>query len=184
MARDLPESSMTDFLLNPIVLEFCFGLLLALAWFSGFRPKNLLWSLPGFILITAAPLFVAHSDTNGLPPFARTTVWGLPAVLVLTGFLSVGPPKGRGTRFAVLVGDASYAIYLTHFFVMVTYAKLLIRTPLGALPQTAIIPIVFAACIAVGLMTHLFIERPILAMIRNLVRGKQLQAPRSLASNT
>ena len=184
LARDLPESSMADFLLNPIVLEFCFGLLLALAWFSGFRPTSLSGPCPVSFLIIAAPLFVAHSDTNGLPPFARTIVWGLPAVLVLTGFLSVGPPKGRGTRFAVLVGDASYAIYLTHFFAMVIYAKLLISTPLGALPQTPIIPIVFAACIAAGLMTHFLVERPILAMIRNLMRGKKLQAPQSLASNT
>ena len=184
MARGLPESSMTDFLVNAIVLEFCFGLLLALAWFNGFRPTSLFWSLPGFILIIVAPLFVAHSNTNGLPPFARTIVWGLPAVFVLTGFLSVGPPKNRWTRFAVLVGDASYAIYLTHSFVMVIYAKLLISTPLGALPQTAIIPIVIAACIAAGLMTHFLVERPILAMIRNLTRGKKLQAPQGLASKT
>jgi len=173
VANSLPSGEITGFLSNPIMLEFCFGLLLALAWAKGVRPTTALWSVPGFLLIVAAPLFVAHTSTNGLPPLARTLAWGLPSVAVLAGFLSVAPPRNPWTRFAMLVGDASYAIYLTHPFVMVTYAKLIKSTALGGHPQLLVVPIVVGLSTALGIGVHIFVESPILAIVRNISRSRR-----------
>src|SRR5262249_44663749 len=51
VANSLPSGEITKFLSNPVMLEFCFGLLLALAWANGIRPTTVLWSVPGFLLI-------------------------------------------------------------------------------------------------------------------------------------
>jgi exopolysaccharide production protein ExoZ len=166
------------FLANPISLEFCFGLMLALLWQSKIRTAAAVGiGLLGFIVIATAPLYVFHSNTNGLPDFARIIVWGLPAAFILGAFLSVGPPKGVGSRFAGLIGDASYAIYLTHFFVMTAYAKILKTTVLGSQSQVQFIPIVIGACVALGIAVHLVVERPILRLIRNVVHAKGFVAP-------
>jgi len=173
VANSLPGGEITEFLSNPIMLEFCFGLLLALAWANGVRPMTALWSVPGFLVIAAAQLFVAPTGANGLPPLARTVAWGLPSVAVLAGFLSVAPLRNPWTRFAMLVGDASYAIYLTHPFVMVVYAKLIKSTALGGYPQLLIVPIVVGVSTALGIGVHIFIESPILAIVRNISRSRR-----------
>jgi hypothetical protein len=86
--------------------------------------------------------------------------------------LSVGPPKNLWAQLAILVGDASYAIYLTHFLVMISYAKLLKSTGLGHYPQAAIIPIIVFFAVVLGGVTHFLVERPALAVIRNFMRMK------------
>jgi len=173
VAYRLPDGTITEFLSNPIMLEFCFGLFLALAWANGVRPTNFLWSLPAFLLIVAAPLFIAPADTHSLPPLARTIAWGLPSVVVVAAFLSIAPGRNRWTRFAMPVGDASYAIYLTHPFVMVVYAKLIKSTALGGHSQLLVIPIVVGVSTALGIGVHIFIESPILTMVRNMSRSRR-----------
>jgi exopolysaccharide production protein ExoZ len=173
-AQASAAGDMAQFLANPISIEFCFGLLLARFWQSRLRMLTAVGvSILGFAIIATAPLYVYHASTNGLPNFARTIVWGLPAACILCAFISIGPPKGVASRFAVLIGDASYAIYLTHFFVMVVYARILKSTAVGLQSQVQIIPIVIGACVAVGLTVHFALERPILNLIRNFVREKK-----------
>jgi peptidoglycan/LPS O-acetylase OafA/YrhL len=179
VASFLPSGAIMDFLRNPIVAEFCFGLLLGLAFYAGLRFKGVGWSLPAFFLILAAPLFVAHDNTNGLPPMGRVIAWGLPSVVILAAFISVSEPRGLWTRLAVLFGNASYAIYLTHPFVMVAYAKLLKTTQLAAHSQLAIIPVVVVLCIALGVSTHLWLERPIMKAIRSALTTAR---PKSLVT--
>jgi exopolysaccharide production protein ExoZ len=171
-AQFLPARYVNDFFADPIAVEFCFGLVLALGFARcgdrmSFAPY---WSLLGFAAITVAPLFVFHADTGGLPGLPRVIVWGVPACLIVSSFLVIRSAKSIGARFSFLLGEASYALYLTHFFVMIAYAKLLNSTVLGEYTQTAVIPFVVAACIAVGLTTHLVVERRLLAWTRSLER--------------
>jgi peptidoglycan/LPS O-acetylase OafA/YrhL len=169
-ARFLPAGYASDFFADPIAVEFCLGLVLALGFARcgdrmSFAPY---WSLLGVAAIAVAPLFVFHPDTGGLPGFLRVIVWGLPACLIVSSFLVIRPAKSVGARFGFLLGEASYALYLTHSFVMIAYAKLLNSTVLGEYTQIAVIPFVIAVCIAVGLTTHLVVERRLLAWTRSL----------------
>jgi exopolysaccharide production protein ExoZ len=171
-----------QFLANPISLEFCFGLMLALFWRRRLqKPAAIGLSVLCLVVIATAPLYIVHSSTNGLPDVARTIVWGVPAVFLVGAALSVGPPTSVVSRFAVLLGDASYAIYLTHVFVMVSYAKLLKATWLGTQSQFEFIPVVVAACIGVGLTTHFVLERPLLEFFRGFRREKKLGSTPSSA---
>ena len=131
---------------------------------------RLLW-IPGFALLVIAPLVVPHAGTNGLPnPYqtnpARVFAWGLPAFLIVLSFLSFRPNRASFLRLIVLLGDASYAIYLTHRFVVITYARLL-KGALADLPQWPVIPIVILLSASLGLVFRVFIERRIMASVHS-----------------
>ncbi|MDE1905722.1 MAG: acyltransferase [Rhodospirillales bacterium] len=96
---------------NPIVLEFCAGTFLT------FLPGRL--SLPGFIRLAmaAGALIFLHWQPEG---WNRAIANGLPATLLVAAAVT-----GRGVslqnlleRGLIILGDASYALYLTHPFVM------------------------------------------------------------------
>lgn len=106
----------------------------------------------------------------------RVLVWGVPACLIVAGALTVGPPNNKLTRFAVLLGDASYTLYLTHVFVMLVYARLLKTTPLGRVDQRFVVPVVILGAIATALLAHIFLERPFLSLIRGLTGRKKVDA--------
>lgn len=174
LSRFLPGSETTTFLANPLPFEFCLGLCLAYAYGSLARrgsrwPVALPFAALGIALLTVAPLYVAHPDTNGLPPLPRVAAWGIPATLIVASFLNVGAPRSAVARFWVLLGDASYALYLTHVFVMLGYAWLIKKIDaFSHLPQLWIVPIVVLFAVAVGIAAHLLLEKPILRLIRRV----------------
>jgi exopolysaccharide production protein ExoZ len=169
LAGFAPGQALRSFLGDSIAFEFCFGL--ALAYLFQFWPAKLerarhLWIL-GIFLLAFAPMIVPHQSTMGLPDPARVTDWGLPSLLVVASLLMMKPPVGRLSTLMVLLGDGSYAIYLTHPLLMDTY-KRLTHGPLGHFPQWPIIPAVVAASIGVGLLAHLLVERPLVRLTRRL----------------
>jgi peptidoglycan/LPS O-acetylase OafA/YrhL len=169
----LPDDATRQTLSNPIALEFCFGLMLAL-WFSRSRHRGAL-GLPAaalaIIIIAAAPFFVGHDSTAGLAGMPRILVWGGAATVIVAAFLHVTPRPGWPMRLSMLFGDASYAIYLTHAFVMIVYAKLLKVTALGDLPQPAIVAAVVLLAVLIGIAVHLLVERPLQAWVRHSFSG-------------
>jgi exopolysaccharide production protein ExoZ len=172
-----PGSVIQAFLANPIPLEFCMGLWLAWA-FRHRQASGKAWPVAlaagavGLAALFVAPLLVAHPDTSGLPGLPRMLAWGIPAAVMVAAALRIGPPGNRLARFAVLLGDASYALYLTHVFVMLVYAKALGVTGLGTVDQRFVVPLVVLIAIGVALAAHLLVERPLLSVIRRIT-GRQ-----------
>jgi peptidoglycan/LPS O-acetylase OafA/YrhL len=167
--RYAPDAALSVFLGNAIAVEFSFGLILAYLFrqWPRFNPAaRLLW-IPGFALLAIAPLVVPHANTTGLPSPTRVLAWGIPAFLIVLSFLSLNPNRTPLQRLMVLLGDASYAIYLTHPLVMITYARLL-KGGLANVPQWPIIPIVVLLSASLGLLVHVFVERRLLASARGL----------------
>ena len=97
---------------DPIILEFCFGMAIALAYRAGLRLS------PAFVwlLILAAIAAFAATTVWGASAPWRALAWGAPsaaivAALVLSSRVAPAGPVGRVFGF---LGDASYSIYLTH----------------------------------------------------------------------
>lgn len=165
----VPGAALRNFLGNAIAVEFCFGLFLAYLFQQTPRiaaSARLIW-VPGFALLLIAPMIVPHPDTNGLPSPMRVLAWGVPAFLIVLSFLSLSPDRSPFQRLMVLLGDASYAIYLTHPLVMITYARLL-KGSLTNLPQWPIIPIVVLLSASFGVLIHIFVERRLISSTRDL----------------
>ncbi|WJR81411.1 acyltransferase [Bradyrhizobium sp. NP1] len=174
LAPALPAGEISDFLGKPIAVEFCFGMLVARYFLEhGERmPISASWSVLAFAILAIAPPLVPSPDASGLAGLPRVAAWGLPATLLLSAFLSIKPPKTLNARLANLAGDASYAIYLGHFFVMILYAKLLKDTALGHHSQVGAIPLVILICVGVGVAIHLVVERPLTSHLLRLLRPR------------
>jgi peptidoglycan/LPS O-acetylase OafA/YrhL len=168
MSHFASDTALRDFLGDPIAAEFCFGLILAYLFQRrpGLFPVSHLLRFPGFALLAIAPLVVSHANTT-LPDDMRVLAWGVPAFLIVLSFLSLKPSRTPLRRAMVLLGDASYAIYLTHSFVMVIYARLL-KGSLANLPQLPVIPLVVLLSASLGLLLHFFVERRLIDTFRGL----------------
>ncbi len=134
---------------DPIVLEFALGVIVAIAARRGQRAG---W--PGVAVLAAALLLAAVPGTD-----QRVVTRGIPAALLLFCALS----WRRLPRWLVLLGDASYALYLVHPFPMRAIRTVFTRL---ALPEAASVPLylvgTMAVCLALAVALHLLLERPIL----------------------
>ena len=101
---------------NPLIIEFVFGMVIALAYREGVRlPMWLVWTL---VASGLAVLGWSWSQAHFFDPGAwlRVAVWGLPALAIVGGYaLAVKPvPQNLFWRVTGFLGDASYSIYLVH----------------------------------------------------------------------
>ena len=114
----MPLSGILAFYTDPIILEFAAGLLIAKAWTSGVTVPV---KAASFVTLLGFALLLAGSETT-LP---RIVAAGIPAFLIVAGAVfSESRYKLKPSRTLVLLGDASYSIYLSHVIVLPVVAKL------------------------------------------------------------
>jgi exopolysaccharide production protein ExoZ len=168
-----PSGAVAATYTNPMLLEFAAGIVLGcLASRLDTRP-GIGWAL---IAIAIAWLVTAHM-MQPLPE--RIAAFGIPAVVMVAGALILEPhARLRPSRFALLLGDASYSIYLAHPF-----AQRIWYFVFGAVigtdtPATVALYVVTAiiAGIGGGVVGYLLIERPIVAALRRR-RASGLSSP-------
>lgn len=171
LAQGLPESGMQRFLSDPIPLEFLLGIGLATVyphvggWLKGVAPASLLVFF-GLALLYTAPLMVPHETTHGLEGWARVAAWGVAGLAIVAGLLVMPERTGWLARLLNALGNASYALYLTHIFVLMGYGLALRKAAVAELPQyLLVIPVVLLACL-VGGAAHVWAERPLLRLAR------------------
>jgi len=150
----------------PLVLEFAFGMLVARAIRRlGERPLGVRLALSMVAGGTAAILLFAFVE--GGPPLRLLTI-GVPAALIVYGMaaLDAGARSVRSAT-AMLLGAASYSIYLIHAFVLGVVERIAARFGLddGAMLPVTMIVAVFAA-LAAGVILHLLVERPLDLVLR------------------
>ena len=153
-----PSDPILGFYTTPMVLEFGLGMLLGLVWPKLRAPSWAVWPLIGaglaaFALILAAPALWPGSD--------RFLAFGLPAAVIVAACLML-ERQGRAVRWRWVkaLGAASYAIYLSHFFVtqavMLAAHKAHLHGPLAALGAGLV---ALAGVAVAGLMLHRSLEQ-------------------------
>jgi len=154
------------FVADPTVFEFIAGMFLALAWKRGFVLSNLTgWGLflAGFALATIAPETMHH--------WLRISI---PSTMIVVGCLFIQVPV---RKFGLLLGDASYAIYLSHIFVL---GGLRVLVPDGAAATATNAWLFVMACVVastlVGIVVHFAIDNW-------LLREERLQLFKSTKAN-
>jgi len=149
-------------LFDTIVVEFIFGVVLARLVLSGWRlPEAVaaIFVVAGFALILVVP--------EG-PQNLRTLTWGLPALAIVAGAVSL--EKRAATmlpRRLLALGDASYSIYLTHGFVVPVIGLVFayLRWTSLAAEAVAVLACLFTGLI-VGTLAYTAVERPIKLLLR------------------
>lgn len=164
-----PVNPMLRFWTDPIILEFVFGMLLGLAYVEGIRlPRALGWVLfvGGLVLFLAATQL--HQWIGG-----RVIPWGLPAVAAVAGATLGGvSASGAAWRGLVLIGEASYALYLTHALavrgLIAGFRRLGIDLPFW--PGLAL-ALLLSVALAIGV--YYAFERPVTRALRNLIETRR-----------
>ena len=157
-----------QFWANSIILEFCYGMVIALLYREGVRlPPAAAWALGAAAVAGFAAALTPNSEW-------RVLFWGLPsAALVASCALSESTWRpGPAGRFFGLLGDASYSLYLVH---PLTFP--LVRWTIGRWFDFSSVPwlyaaIAYAAAIAASIVCYLMFEKPITrALQRRLKRA-------------
>ncbi len=152
---------------SPIILEFLFGVYVALIFRSGVR-----------IGVEAALVFVAIGllgfvrvsspwDDAALPQFLRS---GLPAALFVLA-AAIGPvlPYRKIVLCGVALGDASYSLYLAHPFILRPMRAIWEKVIGGALPVGlfTVFSTLAAALFALALFQS--VEKPLTSCVQSIV---------------
>ena len=152
------DSAIFDWTGNPIIFEFLFGVVVARL------PKEERLGLPliglAALLFAVSPLSIYPWEVaiNASVAWIRTIFWGVPAALLVYGSLCA---ERRFAKVPVVLGAASYSIYLTHLAVV--------------LALDLYWPIEFALAVGAGFLVWKVVERPILRAKPQQMRGIQLR---------
>ena len=155
---------------DSIILEFAFGLALGLARAQGLRiPAGLR------LLLAALALVILVQDLTGTGALPRWLGWGIPAALLVAA-ASLGDadrPHGAVERFGIVLGDASYALYLVHPFVMRATLQLVAQLGLGGTIRGWLyVALVLAVTTGLSVVIHRKFERPATAWLRRRLAVK------------
>ncbi|ASJ72931.1 acyltransferase family protein [Granulosicoccus antarcticus] len=141
------QSAIAEFFSKSLVFEFILGMLLAVAFKRGFRlpPATAAWLL----LLASCVLLIKL-------PLPRIFEYGIPSFLVVMACLYV---KIGEHRWAVLLGDASYALYLSHIFTLGVLRKFVApHLGTGEMAAYLFVLISLIVCTLVSVVIHKYVD--------------------------
>lgn len=147
--------------LAPVLLEFLAGAWLHRAWQRGWLANR--WLCSSFLLVSVGAFITGRNiDPDGW----RVVMWGIPSLLLLAGALGL---ERHLPRFgpALLLGNASYALYLVHRIPLPFLTGFL-----KSLPGPIALAGVLAGSAAIGIAVHLFLELPVTAQLKRSLTGR------------
>lgn len=168
------------FITNPMFLEFCLGMMAAIAYR---RIKHVNAAIPIIVGLLGIAFFVfliinghgkvheAWHINNGVYTWHRFFVFGIPSLFVFISFLFL--EKRTSLHFIksnklALLGDASYSIYLIHpvlFFVL----HYTVGKHLSIIPPDLLIILLVALSIALGIVFHKLVENRLISFFSGLL---------------
>ena len=150
-----PAHPSLAFYTDPILLEFVFGILIFRTWR---RTGSAGLSFAPLTVFALGALLLVLQWERPLVDW-RAFYWGVPAAAVLYGAL--GALRFR-SAFLARLGDWSYALYLTHLFVITLYIKHVIPSDaMIALPWPAHYMIMTVAAFAAAGGYYTLVEKPL-----------------------
>jgi exopolysaccharide production protein ExoZ len=159
-------------LLDPIVLEFIAGMAIA-RWTLAGRG---LPPIAAGALAAAAIIALFATDLGTDPGFQRIRflLWGLPGFALLAATVSLEPwIAARKWRLPRLIGDASYAIYISQAFTFPVIAIVLAKSGLhGPLGAAVVLIASTGACAGVGVLVYWWVERPITRALGRIAKAR------------
>jgi exopolysaccharide production protein ExoZ len=169
---------------NPLIIEFVFGMAIALAYRAGVRLP--MWLVCTLVASGLAVLGWSWSQAHFFDPpsWLRVPVWGLPALAIVGGFaLAIKPvPQNLFWRVTGFLGDASYSIYLVH-----TLALGVPRLVLGRFVDPASAPWLYLALIVLAtvippLIVYVYVEKPFTEILQRKIEGRKRPQAAAVAS--
>lgn len=165
-----PTGPILSSYLDPVMLEFLSGIVLAILASHLARCGAVL----GALLFVAGVVWigVVYAYDMALP---RLVSHAVPSIMAVTGALMLEPwARAHQNRIGLLLGDASYSIYLIHPFAQRAFLLAVIHTiGLPSINPTVYIFSAFFIAIVAGVICYLMLERPVLRIGRRVMRYLQ-----------
>jgi len=175
-----PKTILTEVLAGNLIIEFLIGCA------AGYLFAKNKWQINSvqmmFSFVAIAVLFAAYVLWEGLnrSDIIITTLVGTASALIIFSAASLDREKkykNYASPFLVLIGDASYSIFLTHI-IFIPYLcqglnKVLNVAVVPDFFKNILIILVLFLTILAGIVTFLVIERPLLNYLRRKFRLKQ-----------
>ena len=165
-----PTGPILSSYLDPVMLEFLSGIVLGILAPYLARCGALL----GALLFAAGVVWigVVYAHEMALP---RLVSHAIPSIMAVTGALMLEPwARAHQSRIGLLLGDASYSIYLVHPFAQRVFLLAIIHTiGLSSISATTYIFTAFFVAIAAGVVCYLVLERRVLRVGRRLIGRTQ-----------
>lgn len=166
-----PQHPVLFLVFSPLILEFIAGCLIALSARALGGRAGLLLALGGLAGLIASTAVLDWSGAE-FPSFGwqRIFLFGLPAACLVAGVIRLEAAGWRRLfpRPLVLVGDASYSLYLSHVLVIAVIGRIWVAYLAGPSMLNHIVALVcvFVAAIAAGIVGFRLIEAPMHAAFR------------------
>jgi peptidoglycan/LPS O-acetylase OafA/YrhL len=166
-------------LLDPLLLEFIFGIAIGLITLRGFRlPMGVacVMAVAMFLFIVADYSWLPAawpSEDVGWGNLRRVVLAGIPGAILLGAVISL-EEQGKAwlTGWPALLGDASYSIYLSHMLVLplvvIFWSKL--PLPAGLVFSLGFVTLVVVFSAAAGIVCHWILEVPVTRFLNRCVR--------------
>jgi exopolysaccharide production protein ExoZ len=156
----------------PIVIEFVFGIAAYHVWRSGVLTR--LPALAAAGIAVGAWLLMASLRADDT---MRPWLWGLPAMVLFLATLSL-ERRWHVPALWLLIGNASYSLYLTHAYVIQALQKKLMPLDSFAPVKVALMLLAVVVCCALAVACFRLIERPSnLWLRRHVLRRARREQP-------
>lgn len=172
-----------EFSTNYMILEFGFGVLLCLLYK---RLQHLNFYLPAIITALSLSAFILlilfgnkeiagyGLELFGFTPIYRVILWGIPSALFVFGIVFMEKAKPglmKGNKTMLLLGNASYSVYLTHGLTFMAMGLLLNHFTFlkHLLPQDLFLIICIALALITGVLFYKYVEKPLLTLLNLLL---------------
>jgi peptidoglycan/LPS O-acetylase OafA/YrhL len=148
---------------SPMVLEFLLGMLIAAMVERGIR----LPPVVGLASLAVGGALIAHFDVlTGWPAFF---CHGIPSALIVLGVVHLEPwLAGHWLRVPISLGEASYALYLFHPFVVAGCAIALSRLEVGS--SVVAVAVMTSLAVAASVVIHVGFELPVTNALKRATR--------------
>lgn len=177
-SRDVIDSTtFTEFTFGALIIEFMFGCIAGYLFLK--MKRQLTFPIFASVLATIAGIFIVYFILREFNRFSiySTILLGAASALIILYAATLDRLRTRpAKRILPLLGDASYSIYITHSiyspFICKTFAEAFNVQSWEPLPKNAIIIAVFIITLAIGVIIHLYIEKPVTGRLRKALNLK------------
>jgi peptidoglycan/LPS O-acetylase OafA/YrhL len=166
-----PKNPIAFLLASPLLLEFLYGCWVSTVVLTG-RTVSTPWAaacvfvgILGIVLDFFLPLQAY-----------RHFSWGIPSALLVYGLLCMEHTKTlRFPRFLVAIGDASYSLYLVHWFVLPPLGRAWAKSAVGRhFPGDVLVVIGILVSVSAALIVHRYLEVPMIRWARRPYLSRNL----------
>lgn len=166
---------------NSLILEFCFGLLIANAYCNYGKAYGIQSFWPsltgigiGLILLTIG-YWLTENEILALPRFISA---GIPAGIIVASAIFLLPETKEKAlpRWILALGDSSYSLYLSHRFVLRPATILWLQVfPNSGFYSALYVIIVTVLALVIAYLAYIIVEKPALRLMHAKIQTRKKQ---------